>query len=102
MTTPVMIPPHINVDALAQPDAFRAARDQLGLSQPHLAALLDVHVSTLRGWERERQTITRTIALAMAYLLAVPRSTWPEPVAPRAPWEGRRPARRIAKQQLAS
>lgn len=86
MTTPRIIPPHVDVEALSKGPTFFEGRKHLELTQVQLASLLDVHVSTLRDWERGRRPISRVVALAMAHLLATPASTWPPPV-PRSPWK---------------
>lgn len=86
MTTPRIVPPHVDAEALTKGSAFQAARKHLALTQSQLAQLLDVHVYTLRGWEHGRRPISRVVALAMAHLLSTPSSTWPPPI-PRSPWK---------------
>ena len=50
------------------PDAFRAAREALGLSQGQLAATLDLRRQTVNRYERGRVPIPRTVEMAMELL----------------------------------
>ncbi len=47
------------------PTELRERRAQLGLSQPQLAALLDVDPSAVAHWEQERRAIPGFLHLAL-------------------------------------
>ena len=56
-----------------KPPRLRAARNYRGLTQPDLAAQLDVSVSTLSRWERGEAEVPDRIFLTVGDLCDVPR-----------------------------
>ncbi len=56
---------------LVQGEEFRFARKALDMSQPELAEYLGVAEETVSRWENGRETIKRTVQLALLGLLEV-------------------------------